>query len=175
MRGKLDGRYATFVQASEKETLFTQLQEAEDWLYTEEGEDATKSAYVAKLDGLKKLGDAVFLRWKENDERPKAAAALREVINTWMSAVQSGDEKYSHIADADKEKVVSNFSACFLMHCEELMHVSLLRSRTAPPTKNGSRINRSVNRKGPKMLTPSSRQRRSTSEGMKSSIHRLVP
>ena len=31
------------------------LQEAEDWLYSEEGEDATKSVYVAQLDGLKVL------------------------------------------------------------------------------------------------------------------------
>merc|ERR1712071_257694 len=48
-RGKLDGRYATFVQAQEKEALLAGLQDAEDWLYTDEGEDATKSAYVEKL------------------------------------------------------------------------------------------------------------------------------
>ena len=44
MRGKLDNRYAIYVQESEKSGLLAGLQDSEDWLYTEEGEDATKSA-----------------------------------------------------------------------------------------------------------------------------------
>jgi len=35
-RGKLDDRYAHFVQAAEKEKLLVVFQEAEDWLYTDE-------------------------------------------------------------------------------------------------------------------------------------------
>ena len=48
-----------------------------------------------------------MLRWKENDERPKAASQLREALNTYLTQAQSDDEKYSHIESADKEKVVS--------------------------------------------------------------------
>jgi heat shock protein 4 len=107
MRSKLEGRYATFVQTKEKEALLSGLQDAEDWLYSEEGEDATKSAYVQKLDALKVMGDPIVLRWKESEERPKAAAALREEINTYLTMAQSGDDKYSHIDEADKTKVVS--------------------------------------------------------------------
>lgn len=107
MRGKLEDRYAIYVQESEKSTLLQGLSEAEDWLYSEEGEDATKSAYVAKLDSLKAHGDPIVLRWKESEERPKAAAALRESLNTYLSQAQSGDEKYSHISEADLTKVVS--------------------------------------------------------------------
>ncbi len=83
------------------------LQEAEDWLYTEEGEDATKSAYVQKLDALKVIGDAIVHRHKEAEERPKAASQLREVLNLYLSQAQSGDEQYSHIDEAEKTKVVS--------------------------------------------------------------------
>lgn len=108
MRGKLDGRYAAFVQPSEKEALMKATQEAEDWLYSDEGEDANKSAYIAKLDELKKLGDPVAFRWREGEDRAKAAAALREVIDNFMSLAQSEDEKYSHIEEADRTKVVSN-------------------------------------------------------------------
>lgn len=107
MRGKLEDRYAIYVQEKEKSALLSGLQEAEDWLYTEEGEDATKSAYVQRLDGLKAMGDPIVLRWKESEDRPRAAAALRETLNTFLEMAQSGDDKYSHIDEADKTKVVS--------------------------------------------------------------------
>lgn len=107
MRGKLDGRYAVYVQEAEKEKLLAGLSEAEDWLYTEEGEDAKKSEYVAKLDALKTTGDPIQARWKESEERPKAAAQLREAINQWLPMAQGGDENYSHIDQAEKDKLVS--------------------------------------------------------------------
>jgi heat shock protein 4 len=53
------------------------------------------------------MGDPIVLRWRENDDRPKAASALREALNTYLTQAQSDDEKYSHIEQADKEKVVS--------------------------------------------------------------------
>ena len=105
-RGKLDDRYATFVQPAEKDKLLVALQEAEDWLYSEEGEDATKSAYVAKLDALKVLGDPITNRWKESEERSRSISQLRETINKYMSDATSGDEKYSHIEEKDKQAVV---------------------------------------------------------------------
>jgi heat shock protein 4 len=95
------------VQEQEKTELLAGLQEAEDWLYSEDGEDATKSQYVERLDKLKVMGDPIQLRWKESEDRPKAAAELREVTNTFLSAAQSGDEKYSHLSQEDLDKVVS--------------------------------------------------------------------
>jgi heat shock protein 4 len=108
-RSKLDGRYAIYVQEKEKSDLLAGLQEAEDWLYSEEGEDATKSQYVERLDKLKVMGDPIQLRWKESEDRPKAASELREVLNTYLTAAQSGDEKYSHLPEEDINKVVSAF------------------------------------------------------------------
>lgn len=110
MRGKLEDRYAIYVQESEKSTLLSGLSEAEDWLYSEEGEDATKSAYVQKLDSLKAHGDPIVLRWKESEDRPRAAAGLRESLNLYLSQAQSGDAKYEHISEADLTKVVSHLS-----------------------------------------------------------------
>ena len=82
------------------------MQQAEDWLYTEEGEDATKSAYVERLDALHKLGDPITFRWRENEERAKAISQLRETLNNYMAQATSGEERFSHIADADKQSVV---------------------------------------------------------------------
>jgi heat shock protein 4 len=114
MRGKLDDRYKLYSQSTEKEALLKGLSEAEDWLYTEEGEDATKSAYVAKLDALKAIGDKIVFRWRESEDRPRAAAGLREVCNEFLSKAQNGEEQYAHITDEDKQKVVSiNCFVCF--------------------------------------------------------------
>ncbi|KAI0686744.1 HSP70-domain-containing protein [Cytidiella melzeri] len=106
IRGKLDDRYAAFVKADEKSKLLVALQEAEDWLYSEEGEEATKSVYVGKLDGLKVLGDPITLRYKETEERSKHVSQLRETINLYMSQATSEDDKYSHIDTKDKQSVV---------------------------------------------------------------------
>jgi heat shock protein 4 len=106
MRSKLDDRYALYVQPEEKQKLLAALQEAENWLYSEEGEDATKSAYVARLDALKALGDPIVIRYREAEERPAVIAQLREALNDYMAKATSGDEKYSHIDEKDKQSIV---------------------------------------------------------------------
>ncbi|KAF5328798.1 hypothetical protein D9619_011523 [Psilocybe cf. subviscida] len=106
MRGKLDDRYAPYVKAEEKSALLSGCSAAEEWLYTEEGEDALKSAYVERLDALKALGDPIVFRYREVDERKKATAALRETLNSYMSQATSGEDKYAHIAEEEKQKVV---------------------------------------------------------------------
>jgi len=106
MRGKLEDRYAPFVQPTEKEKLLAALQEAEDWLYTEEGEEATKSAYVTRLDALKVLGDPITFRYREAEERQRAIAQLRETLDNYMSQATSTDEKWAHIDEKDKQSVI---------------------------------------------------------------------
>ncbi|KAG1812242.1 heat shock protein 70 family [Suillus subaureus] len=106
MRAKLDERYSSFAQTAEKEKLNGMFQEAEDWLYSDEGEDATKSAYVGKLDALKAVGDPIVARYREADERPRAMAQLRATLNDYISQATSPDEKFAHIADSEKQKVV---------------------------------------------------------------------
>lgn len=106
MRSKLDDRYAAYVQPGEKEKLLAALQESEDWLYTEEGEDATKSAYTTRLDALHALGEPIANRWREAEERPKATSQFRDTINQFLAQATSGDEKFSHIEEKDKQSVV---------------------------------------------------------------------
>ncbi|KAF7123669.1 hypothetical protein RHSIM_Rhsim12G0198200 [Rhododendron simsii] len=70
IRNKLRGKYQEFVTDPEREGLTAKLQEVEDWLY-EDGENKTKGVYVAKLEELKKQGDAIEGRYKkyiENDD-----------------------------------------------------------------------------------------------------------
>lgn len=105
-RGKLDERYAVYVQSAEKEKLLVALREAEDWLYSEEGEDTTKSAYVTRLDALKVLGDPITFRYREAEDRQKAISHLRETLNSYMAQATSAEEKFAHIDEKDKQSVV---------------------------------------------------------------------
>lgn len=105
-RGKLDDRYISYVQEAEKEKLLAALQDAEDWLYTEEGEEATKSAYVSRLDSLKVLGDPIATRYRENEDRPRTISELRESLNHYMAQATSIEEKYAHIDEKDKQPIV---------------------------------------------------------------------
>jgi heat shock protein 4 len=105
-RGKLDDRYAPYVQPGEKEKLLVALSEAENWLYSEEGEDATKSAYVTRLDALKLIGDPITLRYRESEERPRYISQLRETLNNYMAQATSNEERFSHIEDRDKQSIV---------------------------------------------------------------------
>ncbi|KAG9006774.1 adenyl-nucleotide exchange factor sse1 [Tulasnella sp. JGI-2019a] len=106
MRSKVDARLAPYVQPEEKSSLLSALQAAEDWLYTEEGEDATKSAYVERLDKLHAIGVPISNRYMEAENRPKAMSELRQAINAFLSQAQSDDEKYNHIDSKDKQAVI---------------------------------------------------------------------
>jgi heat shock protein 4 len=63
MRAKLDCEYSEFVSEVEKDTLVRLLADTEDWLYGE-GEEATKSAYIGKLEELAKLGNPIYEKYK---------------------------------------------------------------------------------------------------------------
>ncbi|EMD33816.1 hypothetical protein CERSUDRAFT_142155 [Gelatoporia subvermispora B] len=105
-RSRLGERYASYVKADEKEKLLAALQEAEDWLYSEEGEDASKSVYAERLDKLKTLGDPISFRYKEAEERSKNVAQLRETINSYMAQATSSEERFAHIDEKDKQPII---------------------------------------------------------------------
>ena len=105
-RGKLDDRHAAYATPEEKEVFRKELNAAEDWLYSEEGEEAPKSAYVSRLEGLQKYGNPIVYRYKEQENLPKAASVLRQSTNDFLTKAQSGDERYSHLSQDDLQKVI---------------------------------------------------------------------
>jgi len=132
MRSKLDDRYAPYVVAQEKEQLLVLLTQAEEWLYSEEGEDATKSAYTEKLDSLKIHGDPIVFRWQEYQELPRTAALLRDAINQYMSQATSGEERYSHIEPEKLESVVEKV-ATTQKWLEDQLARQAEKPKTQPP------------------------------------------
>ncbi|KAH7657357.1 Heat shock protein 70 family protein [Dioscorea alata] len=109
MRNKLHDKYQEFVTTPEKEALAAKLQEVEDWLY-DDGEDETKGVYIAKLEELKKQGDFIEERYKENTERGPAVDQLVRCINSYRDALCK-DPKFDCIDVAEKQKVINECAA----------------------------------------------------------------
>ncbi|KAK9720193.1 adenyl-nucleotide exchange factor sse1 [Basidiobolus ranarum] len=104
-RSKLESKFKDFVVPDVKESFSKQLYDTEDWLY-DEGEDATKSVYVNKLNELKVIGDPIARRCREYEERPRSARSLRETIEKYAIEVTSNDPRYEHIPEEEKKSII---------------------------------------------------------------------
>lgn len=91
--------------ATEREQFLQKLDETETWLY-DEGFDSTKDIYESKLSDLKVLGDPIELRKFESEARPIAIQNLQTALTTFEENALSTDDKYSHIDQADKNKIL---------------------------------------------------------------------
>ncbi|OWZ10113.1 Heat shock protein 70 [Phytophthora megakarya] len=105
MRNQITDKLAGFITSEEKSNLETKLMETEDWLYTDEGFDSTKSVYQQKLDDMRKLSSPVEFRLTESTERGVAQAELTAVLEEYKRMVNSGDDAYSHWTEEEKTKL----------------------------------------------------------------------
>ena len=79
MRDAISTRYSKFATEEEASSISAKLTASEDWLY-DEGADATKAVYVAKLDELKADVASIIAREREADDRPQAFKALEAAL-----------------------------------------------------------------------------------------------
>ena len=77
LRDKIDGVYSEFASEEEKEKLKAKLMATEDWLY-EDGEDTTKSVYVAKQDDIRFIAGPIIQRYKEKVDAERQAVLKAE-------------------------------------------------------------------------------------------------
>ena len=80
IRSKVEGDYEKFASEEEKTKLFKKVNETEEWLYGE-GEEATKSVYVSRLQELKIIGGPITERAREYELLPQAESVLRQTIS----------------------------------------------------------------------------------------------
>uniref|UniRef100_A0AAV1VB66 Heat shock protein 70 n=1 Tax=Peronospora matthiolae TaxID=2874970 RepID=A0AAV1VB66_9STRA len=105
MRNQITDKLAAFITSDEKSNLEKKLVDTEDWLYTDEGFDSTKSVYQQKLDDMRKLSSPVEFRQTESTERGVAQAELTAVLEEYKRMVNSGDDMYSHWTEDEKTKL----------------------------------------------------------------------
>ncbi|KAI9883752.1 MAG: Heat shock protein hsp88 [Watsoniomyces obsoletus] len=88
IRGKIDDQYAEFASDDEKAALKQKLEEVENWLY-EEGEDATKAVYSAKMDEIRFLAGPIIQRhYDKVEEERQALQKAREEAEAAKKAAQ---------------------------------------------------------------------------------------
>uniref|UniRef100_A0A3B3BG61 Heat shock protein 4a n=1 Tax=Oryzias melastigma TaxID=30732 RepID=A0A3B3BG61_ORYME len=106
MRDKLHGVLEKFVN-EERDAFSLKLEDTENWLY-EEGEDQQKQVYIDKLAELKKIGQPIYNRYMEAEERPKAFEELGRRIQMYMKIVEAykaKEEQYNHLDETEVTQV----------------------------------------------------------------------
>ncbi|TKA45835.1 Heat shock protein hsp88 [Friedmanniomyces endolithicus] len=109
MRNKMDepydsNGYSEFASEEEKDKVKAKCESLEDWLY-DEGEDATKAQYIAKLDELRGSAGPIIQRF--NDKRQEEDDARRAAQEQAAAAKKAQDDAARKAADdarkADEE------------------------------------------------------------------------
>lgn len=109
LRGKLSEGEALhdFIADDQRNRLVNQLDALEQWLY-DEGEDQHRQVYSDKLTELRTEGEPIKQRRLEFELRPGALddfALVIQLANKAIDLYKSGDAKYSHLVEADIQKV----------------------------------------------------------------------
>eukprot|EP00798_Chlamydomonas_sp_ICE-L_P016655 gene16655-22906_t len=117
LRNRLYESLGNFASAADKEKLIAACGAMEDWLYND-GEDVSKSVYIAKLDELK--------------DRPPAVEKLRQAIQSYKKIANSGAPQYTHIAASDRAFVMKECESA-LAWIDEKAALQKLQSKTADP------------------------------------------
>ncbi|XP_030642084.1 heat shock 70 kDa protein 4L [Chanos chanos] len=107
LRDKLCGVYEKYITEDDSSKLTLMLEDTENWLY-EEGEDQAKQVYLDKLAELKRFGEPIEERHREQEERPRAFDELGKRIQIFMKAVEAykqKDERYQHLSPEEMNVV----------------------------------------------------------------------
>jgi len=90
LRNKIDDQYAEFASDEEKSKVRQKCEQAEDWLY-DEGEDATKAVYIAKIEELRASAGPIIQRYL--DKIAEEQEALRKKQEEEAAAKRASEEK----------------------------------------------------------------------------------
>ncbi|KAK5998197.1 Heat shock protein hsp88 [Cladobotryum mycophilum] len=99
LRAKLDEQYAEFSSDEEKAAIKEKLEQTEDWLY-DEGDDATKGVYIAKMDEIRAMAGPIVQRHFDKVEAERRAQ--QERIEAEQAAKRAAEEEARKAAEAEK-------------------------------------------------------------------------
>ena len=92
----------------QRESHLQSLEDAEDWLYTDEGENANKTTYETKHKGLKDVSDAFIFRAQETSARPESVKYAKKWIADTRKAIGAWKDKKPHIFANETEPLLQD-------------------------------------------------------------------
>lgn len=104
-RGHLDDKLKEYATQDEASRLKAKLEEDENWLYTEEGENATYQQLSSRLAALHTPYDAIQNRLMEIEARQQSAERMSQLIQQYTTVANSVEEIYAHITEDERKKV----------------------------------------------------------------------
>ncbi|GJQ11868.1 hypothetical protein GpartN1_g3659.t1 [Galdieria partita] len=99
------GPLKDFVLKEHRERLLEELDNIENWIYSDEASSASKSIFTEKLASIKSRGDVIVQRKFEWETRPEAIAELQKVCETYRSLASSTSAEFEHITEEERKKV----------------------------------------------------------------------
>ncbi|KAI0161783.1 heat shock protein Hsp88 [Hypoxylon sp. FL1284] len=105
MRNKLDDQYADFANDEEKDKIRAKLTESEDWLY-EDGEDATKAVYIAKMDEIRSMAGPVTQRYFDKVEADRQTVQAK--LDAEAAAKKAAEDEARKAAEAEKSEAAKD-------------------------------------------------------------------
>ncbi|KAK8217381.1 adenyl-nucleotide exchange factor sse1 [Zalaria obscura] len=99
LRGKIEEQYAEFANEDEKAKLREKLEQSEDWLY-EDGEDATKAVYVAKIEEIRAVAGPIVQRYLDKVEEERQAVLKQQEE---AAAKKRAEQEAAKQAEAEKK------------------------------------------------------------------------
>lgn len=110
MRDKLDGSLKAYASDGERTSLQKLLNDGEEWLYGD-GCDTTKSAYAAKIEELRAVGNPIEARLTEESGRQAAADFLRKQVDACKQFASNYEAKLAHITEEERDKLRAEANA----------------------------------------------------------------
>lgn len=122
LRSRIDdgGDLKRYGPADVRGSLRTELDEAENWIYSEEGDQATKSMFVKRKEDLVAKAMPMLMRKKEDEERPVYTRLLEASIESHKRINVPGVEEFAHLTDQEKQKVLKSVESAALWLKEKL-------------------------------------------------------
>lgn len=106
-----DEELQEFMAPEFKEQYYKQLEDMEEWLYSEAGFESAKKVYLKKLTALQKEGDAVPARKLEFEKRPEATKRFNATIQSYLAKAAAKTEAQAHWDEADRKTLTDACAA----------------------------------------------------------------
>lgn len=135
MRSRIDeygGDLKDFSTEDSRSSLRKDLDDTEEWIYSEEAENASKSDFVKRKEDLKKNSNELVWRKREFEERPVRINVLEAAMENYKKVLSPGSEEYAHVTDEEKSKIQKSVESVAVWLKESQQKQNALRKDQNP-------------------------------------------